>query len=123
MPRHQMLRAHVDRFLQQSRALTDPSLAWRKLELAHVISQPSPWLHTRVHWAMLRFGLVQRDGREVLGQLFRLSVAALGSALGRYPVGNTGRARVSAFAPMSMPPEARAVLEGLRQPSPRNQRQ
>jgi len=44
-----------------------------------------------------------RDPREVLGQLIRLAVAGVGSAIGRYPAGNTGRARVSLLAPMPVP--------------------
>ncbi|HEX5097742.1 MAG TPA: multicopper oxidase domain-containing protein, partial [Acidimicrobiia bacterium] len=44
-------------------------------------------------------------------QLFRVAVAAPGSLTGRYPMGNTGGADVSAFAPMPIPDDLRTLLE------------
>jgi hypothetical protein len=72
--------------------------AWARLADAHVLSQPWPVPHVRVHAAMLGMGWRTRDAGEVGGQLFRLVVAAPGSLTGRYPAGNSGRADVSAFA-------------------------
>ena len=77
---------------------------WQLLEDAHVLSQPWAWSHIRVHAAMLSTGWRSRDLREVLGQLVRLLVGGPASVVHRYPVGNTGRARVSAVRPM--PPRA-----------------
>lgn len=51
---------------------------------------------------MLRQGWIERDRTEVLGQIARLAVAAVGSLIGRLPVGNTGRARVRATEPMPL---------------------
>ena len=62
---------------------------------------------------MLGATLRRHDRREVVGQLLRLVVAAPGSLSGRYPVGNTGGADVSALQPMPIPEDLRAVLEGL----------
>lgn len=73
---------------------------WELLERAHVLSQPWAGWHVRVHAAMLVAGLRDRDAREAWGQLVRLVVAGPGSLAGRYPVGNTGRARVPATRPM-----------------------
>lgn len=42
-----------------------------------------------------------RGNVEVRGQILRLVVAGPGSAARRYPVGNTGRARVPATTPAS----------------------
>jgi len=84
---------------KKMRALDDEA-AWAHLEDAHVLSQPWIRPHLRVHSAMLALGWSQRNRREVVGQLARLIVAGPGSATGRYPVGNTGRAAVSAFEPM-----------------------
>jgi hypothetical protein len=67
--------------------------------------------HARTHLAMLGFGLRQRDGREIVGQLLRLMVAAPGTWTGRYPVGNTGGAKVSAVLPMPIPDDLRVILE------------
>jgi hypothetical protein len=52
----------------------------------------------------------RRDRREIVGQVFRLLVAGPGSLTGRYPVGNTGGANVSAFRPMDIPEDLRLVL-------------
>jgi hypothetical protein len=73
---------------------------WPLLEDAHVLSQPWAWPHVRVHAAMLAAGWRARDNREVRGQILRLLVGGPASAVGRYPMGNTGRARVSAVRPM-----------------------
>lgn len=83
---------------------------WRHLERAHVLSQPMVGPHVRTHVAMLRFGLQRRDAREILGQLARLVVAAPGTLTGRYPIGNTGGANVSALKPMPIPDDLQAVL-------------
>ena len=88
----------------------DVELAWRSLERAHVLSQPWPWPHTRTHLAMLALALRTRDAREAIGQIIRILVAAPGSAAGRYPQGNSGRARVPMMAPMPIPAELAAIL-------------
>ncbi len=85
--------------------------AWVRLGDAHVLSQPWPVPHVRVHLEMLALGWRTRDAGEVGGQLFRLAVAAPGSLTGRYPAGNSGRADVSAFAPAPMRPELAALLD------------
>ena len=55
----------------------------------------------------------RRERREGLGQLVRLVPAGPGSLTGRYPVGHTRGADVSAFAPMPTPDD-RAPLAGDR---------
>jgi hypothetical protein len=59
---------------------------------------------------MLGVAWRERDRREVTGQLVRLVVAGPGSATGRYPVGNSGRARVPATLPMPLPDDLAALL-------------
>lgn len=76
---------------------------WSHLERAHILSQPMAIAHVRTHLSMLAFGLRRRDRREVIGQLARLLVAGPGSLTGRYPVGNTGGADISAFAVLPIP--------------------
>ena len=83
---------------------------WKHLERAHILSQPMAVPHVRTHIAMLGAGLRRRDRREVAGQLLRLVVAGPGSLTGRYPVGNTGGADVSALAPMPIPEDLRPFL-------------
>ncbi len=88
----------------------DQAREWTHLERAHVLSQPLAGRHIRTHVAMLGAGWRRRDKHEIAGQLMRLVVAGPGSVTGRYPVGNTGGADVSAFRPMSMPEELAAAL-------------
>lgn len=82
---------------------------WQHLERAHILSQPMAGAHVRTHVAMLGSAFRRRDLHEVLGQVFRLMVAGPGSLTGRYPVGNTGGADVSAFKPMPIPDDLRAA--------------
>ena len=49
---------------------------------------------------MLALAARERDVRGAAGQLFRILLVPLGHLSGRLPLGNPGRATVSAFAPM-----------------------
>ena len=84
---------------------------WRHLERAHILSQPMAVPHVRTHLDMLSYAVRRRDPRELGGQLLRLVLASPGSLTGRYPVGNTGGADVSAFRPMPIPDDLRPLLE------------
>ena len=108
------LRPHVATELTAARAARragDDGLTWSHLERAHILSQPSARLHMRVHVAMLFVAVAVLDVRELFGQLVRLAVAGLGSLLGRYPIGNTGRARAPINQPMPIPPDLQAILD------------
>lgn len=108
MPQH--LR---DAYTAEMAAAREPRTAdvrWRHLERAHIISQPYPWPHTRNHLAMLDLAVRQRDRREALGQVLRIIVAAPGSALGRYPDGNTGRTQAGLMTPMPLSDDMAALL-------------
>ena len=94
-----------------ARRQADPALEWYHLERAHILSQPMAVPHIRTHVDMLSYAVRRRDPRELAGQLFRLVVAGPGSLTGRYPVGNTGGANVSAFRPMPIPDDLRELLE------------
>ncbi|PKP86378.1 MAG: hypothetical protein CVT78_13865 [Alphaproteobacteria bacterium HGW-Alphaproteobacteria-17] len=95
----------------------DVASAWRALERAHILSQPFLVQHLASHWHMFSFAVALRDWREAAGQLFRLALVPLGSLTGRLPVGNTGRARVSAFRPMPMPSDLAALLSAGDKPA------
>ena len=94
-----------------ARSEADVRAEWGHLERAHILSQPLPGPHVRTHAAMLAAALRRRDRRELVGQVFRFIVAGPGSLTGRYPIGNTGGADVSAFEPMPIPDDLRALLE------------
>lgn len=83
--------------------------AFHHLERAHILSQRHTWQHVRVHWLMLKLGASGRDWREVLGQLSRIIAAAVFSRIW-VPIGNTGRANVSAMKPMPIPDDLRRIL-------------
>lgn len=88
----------------------DAAEEWRHLERAHILSQPMAGSHLRTHAAMFAAAVRRRDRRETLGQIMRLTLAAPASLIGRYPVGNTGGADVSAFLPMTVPEDLRPLL-------------
>jgi len=114
MSQRNLLRLHVRTELTASRAARrtgDVDGAWRHLERAHILSQPSAWLHTRVHASMIVLAIMVMDVRELFGQVVRILVAGIGSLVGRYPVGNTGRARVPIAQPMAIEPDLQAVLD------------
>jgi len=96
--------------LAASRAASTSEARWLALERAHILSQPWPWPHTRAHAAMFGVAWRERDRREAWGQVVRLVVAAPGSALGRYPEGNTGRANVPLTLPMPVPADLAELL-------------
>jgi Protein of unknown function (DUF3703) len=89
----------------------DVAAQWKHLERAHILSQPLAGAHVRTHLAMLAYALRRRDRHEIVGQVLRVIVAGPGSWTGRYPVGNTGGANVSAFRPMPVPDDLRPFLE------------
>jgi Protein of unknown function (DUF3703) len=99
---------------RSARGRGDVDGEWRHLERAHILSQPMAGAHVRTHLAMLTCALRRRRPREAVGQVLRLVVAGPGSWTGRYPVGNTGGADVSAFRPMPVPEDLRAVLDSMR---------
>lgn len=79
------------------------------LERAHVLQQTNVLRHTYAHWLMLRVGLARSDWREVAGQLPRLAAALVFSRIW-VPRGNSGRARVSAMAPMRVPKDLQDLV-------------
>lgn len=111
-----LLRPHVSAELEAASAAHsrgDRENAWRHLERAHVLSQPSAWLHTRVRWGMLVLAIRVGDPRELAGQVIRLVVAGIASAVGRFPAGNTGRARVPITKPMPVADDLVAILASV----------
>lgn len=110
MPDH--VRTAFERELRRAGEAGDVAEMWTALERAHILSQPWPWPHTRAHWRMLRLAVRCKDRREAFGQVVRLSVAGVGSATGRVPRGNTGRARDGLRTEMQVPEDLAALLRG-----------
>ena len=104
------IRAAFDAELRHARTATTSGQRWAALERAHILSQPWAWPHTRAHAVMFALAWSEHDSREAAGQVLRLLVAAPGSALGRYPEGNTGRATVPLTQPMPVPQDLAELL-------------
>ena len=108
------IRTHINNCFgeaREARHQRDWIQCWTLLETAHILSQPWAWMHVRVHGSMFVTAIVQRDVREIRGQLSRIAVAGPGSLSGRYPTGNTGRARVPATQPMPIRSDLVEILE------------
>jgi Protein of unknown function (DUF3703) len=95
-------------------ARAERALAFRHLERAHVLGQASTALHVRVHWRMLRWALRHRQAQEAAGQIGRLAAAAVMTAIGWLPEGNTGGANVSALRRMPIAPDLQRVIDAAR---------
>lgn len=111
------IRPYVDAELRaavEAEALGQAGEAFAYLERAHVLGQASTVQHVRVHWRMFVWGWRQRNVRECLGQLLRIAGAALLTAVGLVPEGNTGRSSISPFQPLPVPPELQAILRQVR---------
>ena len=107
------IRAHVQAELDAAAVLAaDPTACFRRLERAHVLSQVSTPEHVRVHCHMLIWGIRQRSGREVAGQILRIAGAATKTAVRLVPAGNTGGANVSPFRSMPVPGDLADILAG-----------
>ncbi|WP_083915093.1 DUF3703 domain-containing protein [Ilumatobacter nonamiensis] len=107
------IRTRIDELLDGSnhaQTIGDPRTAWQQLEDAHILSQPWVRPHLKVHAHMLSLAWRQRDVREIVGQVSRILLAGPGSATGRYPAGNTGRSRVSAFVAMPIRDDLESLL-------------
>jgi hypothetical protein len=113
---YSLLRPHIERetlAARDARRRNDKKLVWHHLERAHILSQPSARHHTRIHALMIVTALWVTDVRELAGQLLRILVAGFGSLIGRYPVGNTGRARVPINEPMRIPDDLKTILDDV----------
>jgi hypothetical protein len=82
------------------------------LERAHIIGQAFVLPHARTHWLMLKVELQRNRFSAALGQVVRIVLGILGSAVGVIPVGNTGGSDVSMFKRMPITPELQKIIDG-----------
>lgn len=111
------IRPHVDAELAAAAAAETRGefyTAFVKLERAHVLGQVSTREHLRVHWHMLRFALRNQMTAEAFGQAWRLATAAVFTAFGLVPAGNTGGADVNAFKRMRIAPDLQVTINAAR---------
>ena len=98
----------------QAEARGKPEVAFSHLERAHILGQTSTVEHVRVHCHMFLWSIRQRNVRESLGQLLRIVGAAIGTAAGLVPQGNTGGTNVNSFKSIHIPPELAALIKKVR---------
>jgi len=82
------------------------------IERAHVIGQAYVVPHARSHWLMFKVEFRRRRPIAAFGQVVRIVLGALGSAVGVVPVGNTGGSNVSMFKRMPIAPELQNIIDG-----------
>ena len=89
------------------------------LERAHVIGQAFVVPHARSHWLMLQVEFRRRRPVAAFGQVVRIVLGALGSAVGTVPVGNTGGSDISMFKRLPIAPELQDLIDGRAPPDAR----
>ena len=85
--------------------------AFSFLEDAHVLGQRYIIPHTIAHIYMLKIGFLQKDLKEIIGQLFRIPTGVLGSMFGILPIGNTGGSNVPPFKKMEVRDDLQKMLQ------------
>ncbi|MFT6631321.1 MAG: hypothetical protein ACJAS4_001270 [Bacteriovoracaceae bacterium] len=85
--------------------------AFLHFERAHILGQSYIIPHTISHLWMLKIGIKNSDFKEIFGQILRIPLGILGSAVGIIPVGNTGGSNVSVTARMELPSDLLEILK------------
>jgi len=110
----QRIRPHVQAELDAASSAEATGLfqtAFHHLERAHVLGQAATVEHVRVHWRLFRFALRHDRTADAFGQLWRLIGAALLTAAGLVPAGNTGGSDVSGLRSMPVPDDLQRLLD------------
>ena len=92
-------------------AKKDLKTSWKYLERAHILGQPYPIAHSKVHWKMFLFGIRIKNTKEIIGQIPRLVFGGVKSFVGKIPIGNTGGANVHPLLPMTMPNDLQIIIK------------
>lgn len=108
-------RAAFDNEIAKAKSLTasgDLDGSFAHLERAHVIGQYYVTPHVTSHWLMLQLELRRWRLAAVPGQVVRIVLGALGSAVGVVPTGNTGGTNVSMFKRMPVQADLQRIIDG-----------
>lgn len=89
-----------------------PEQAFKHLERAHVLGQTLVGPHAKAHWLMLQVELRRRRVGAAIGQVVRLLLGVIGSAVGVVPVGNTGGSDINMFSRLPIAPELQRIIDG-----------
>lgn len=88
--------------------------AFRHLERAHMLGRAHVRWQVLSHWLMLKVAFRSGEAAAAIDQVVRMVLGAVGSAIGRVPIGNTGGRNVSMYRRMPIPPELLEIMEGRR---------
>jgi len=92
-------------------ALRQYDNAMRHFERAHVLGQFYVGPHTQTHIWMFIIGIRTGNFREIFGQLLRIPLGMIGSALGKVPLGNTGGTNIKLTATLPIPDDLKKHLD------------
>ena len=90
----------------------DLGACFAHLERAHVIGQAYVMPHVTSHWLMFQVELRRQRFAAALGQVIRIVLGALGSAVGAVPTGNTGGTNISMFKRIPVEIELQNIIDG-----------
>ncbi|QBK05453.1 DUF3703 domain-containing protein [Hylemonella gracilis] len=108
---HDQDRARHAALLRSAREQTEAEQAWCYLQAAHIVGQQAFKPHLETHARMLALACRTRDWGEAAGQGLRLLLVPLGHLTGRLPLGNPGRATVSAVTPLPVPVALQTLID------------
>lgn len=112
---HPIRRSAFDTEMAKARMLLAAgrlTAAFGHLERAHVIGQAHVIPHVTSHWWMFRVELRRRRPAALVGQLARIILGALSSAVGVIPAGNTGGTDISMFKRMPVAAALQDIIDG-----------
>jgi len=111
---HIQQQAYHQAILQAQQAILQQqwAAAMAQLKRAHVLGQLAVWPHVYTHWLMLVVAWQQRQFGAVVGQLIRMVLGVIGSAVGKVPTGNTGDSEISMFLSLPIDPELQQIMDG-----------
>lgn len=92
-------------------AAGDLDRAFRHLERAHVLGQAFVRPHAKVHGLMLTLELRRARPLAAFGQVVRIVLGSVGSAIGIVPVGNTGGTDISMFKRLPIAPDLQQLMD------------
>lgn len=96
---------------RSARTRKDLKAVWFHLERAHIIGQRYPYQHCITHWEMLRIGIWQKKGTEIVGQIIRLLLSAPFSFINYVPVGNPGSTRIRLTQTHELPVDIEKIFD------------
>lgn len=88
--------------------------AFYHLERAHILGQKYVIPHIKIHFWMLKVGLIRKSTSEVLGQILRIILGAIGSFVGIVPIGNTGGTNINMFARMPITKDLETIINSTK---------